>query len=204
MAFDTGARPKNIRLLRGDCLEVMSRLDAASVDLVLCDPPYGTTACKWDAVIPFEPMWEQLKRIAKPNAAIVLTGEPAVHECAGDAAMRTMFRLRVGLGKSKANGPFERQEASAECVNMRTCLCSAERRPAYTPANRRESQKPTGDRLRSAHEGQRSCYGAHNLSDHVGGPPDKSMPRTVLTFDQSATVAGQSTQPRSPSPSWST
>ena len=53
----------------------MSRLDAASVDLVLCDPPYGTTACKWDAVIPFEPMWEQLKRIAKPNAGDCAYGE---------------------------------------------------------------------------------------------------------------------------------
>ena len=57
----------------GDCLEVMATLPAQSVDMVLCDPPYGTTACKWDAVIPFAPMWEQLRRICKPRAAIVLT-----------------------------------------------------------------------------------------------------------------------------------
>jgi len=45
-----------------------------SIDLCLTDPPYGATACKWDSVIPFEPMWEQLKRVAKPNAAICLFG----------------------------------------------------------------------------------------------------------------------------------
>ena len=57
----------------GDCLEVMKSIPAGSVDLVLCDPPYGTTACKWDSIIPLEPMWEQLKRIIKPNGAIVMT-----------------------------------------------------------------------------------------------------------------------------------
>lgn len=58
----------------GDCLEVMKTLPDASVDCVLTDPPYGTTACKWDSVIPFEPMWKELKRIAKPKAAICLFG----------------------------------------------------------------------------------------------------------------------------------
>ena len=62
-----------MRLMMGDCLERMGEIEDGSVDLVLCDPPYGTTACKWDAVIPFAPMWEQLWRIAKKNAAIVLT-----------------------------------------------------------------------------------------------------------------------------------
>lgn len=60
-------------LHHGDCLSVMATLPAASVDLILCDLPYGTTACAWDAVIPFEPLWTQYRRIAKPNAAIVLT-----------------------------------------------------------------------------------------------------------------------------------
>jgi len=56
----------------GDCLDVMQDIPDGSVDMVMTDPPYGTTACKWDAVIPFEPMWAQLKRIVKPNGAIVL------------------------------------------------------------------------------------------------------------------------------------
>lgn len=63
-----------IKLIKGDCLEKMKEIESGSVDLILTDPPYGTTACKWDSVIPFEPMWEQLNRIIKPNGAIVLFG----------------------------------------------------------------------------------------------------------------------------------
>jgi len=64
-----------MKLIQGDCLEEMDKLIAENVkvDAIICDPPYGTTACKWDSVIPLEPMWEQLKRIIKPNGAIVMT-----------------------------------------------------------------------------------------------------------------------------------
>ena len=61
-----------VDLRLGDCLELMKDIPDGSVDLVLTDPPYGTTACKWDSVIPFEPMWEQLNRVIKPNGAICL------------------------------------------------------------------------------------------------------------------------------------
>lgn len=63
-----------MQLYKGDCLEVMKETPDNSVDMVLADPPYGTTACKWDLAIPFEPMWDQLKRIIKPNGATVLFG----------------------------------------------------------------------------------------------------------------------------------
>ena len=59
--------------MQGDCLEVMRGIPNESVDMVLTDPPYGTTSCNWDSVIPFEPMWEQLKRITKKSGAIVMT-----------------------------------------------------------------------------------------------------------------------------------
>lgn len=62
-----------IKLLKGDCLELMKGIPDGSIDMILSDPPYGTTACKWDSIIPLESMWEQLKRIIKPNGAIVLT-----------------------------------------------------------------------------------------------------------------------------------
>jgi site-specific DNA-methyltransferase (adenine-specific) len=64
-------QPNEIHL--GDCLELMKEIPDESVDLILCDLPYGTTSCKWDSIIPFEPLWEAYKRIAKPRAAIVLT-----------------------------------------------------------------------------------------------------------------------------------
>src|SRR5690625_868138 len=60
-------------IIQGDCLEVMRDIPDGSVDMILADLPYGTTACKWDSVIPFEPLWEQYERIIKDNGAIVLT-----------------------------------------------------------------------------------------------------------------------------------
>ena len=63
-----------IDLYNGDCLEIMKNISDKSVDMILCDLPYGTTACKWDVIIPFEPLWEQYNRIIKDNGAIVLFG----------------------------------------------------------------------------------------------------------------------------------
>lgn len=65
-------RKMTVTLYHGDCLVEMDKIEAGSVDLVLTDPPYGTTACKWDSIIPLDPMWAHLKRIAKPYAAKVL------------------------------------------------------------------------------------------------------------------------------------
>ena len=63
-----------IELINNDCLIAMKDIPDGSVDMILTDPPYGTTACKWDSIIPLEPMWEQLKRITKKNGAVVLFG----------------------------------------------------------------------------------------------------------------------------------
>ena len=62
------------RIYNEDCLEGMKRIPDKSIDMILCDLPYGTTACKWDKIIPFEPLWEHYKRIIKDNRAIVLFG----------------------------------------------------------------------------------------------------------------------------------
>jgi len=63
-----------IELINGDCLEEMAKIPPCTVDAIICDPPYGTTACKWDSIIPFDDMWYQLNRIIKKNGAIVLFG----------------------------------------------------------------------------------------------------------------------------------
>lgn len=63
---------EDIKLIHGDCLVEMKNIPDQSIDMVLCDLPYGTTVCKWDTIIPFEPLWEQYERIIKDNGAIVL------------------------------------------------------------------------------------------------------------------------------------
>ena len=73
MNFFKNLSVENPILMQGDCLEMMKSIPDGSVDMILCDLPYGTTACKWDSVIPFEPLWAAYRRVCKPNAAIVLT-----------------------------------------------------------------------------------------------------------------------------------
>ncbi len=65
----------NIQLYKGDCLELMNSIPDKSIDMILCDLPYGTTTCKWDVIIPFDKLWKQYDRIIKDNGAIVLFGD---------------------------------------------------------------------------------------------------------------------------------
>ena len=92
-----------INLLHGDCLELMRTIESGSVDLILTDPPYGTTACKWDSVIPFEPMWEQLNRIIKPNGAIVLFGSEPFSSALRMSNIKN-YKYDWILEKSKSTG----------------------------------------------------------------------------------------------------
>lgn len=64
-----------MQLIKGDCLVEMKSIPDKSIDMILCDLPYGTTSCKWDTIIPFDKLWEQYERIIKPNGAIVLTAQ---------------------------------------------------------------------------------------------------------------------------------
>ena len=65
---------ENIEIFNDDCLEIMKNIEDKSVDMILCDLPYGTTKCKWDTIIPFNKLWEQYNRVIKDNGAIVLFG----------------------------------------------------------------------------------------------------------------------------------
>ena len=93
----------NLNLMHGDCLELMKSIPDGSIDMVLADPPYGTTACKWDSVIPFEPMWEQLKRVTKKNGAIVMTASQPFTSALVMSNVK-MFKYEWVWVKSRATG----------------------------------------------------------------------------------------------------
>ena len=90
-------------LMKGDCLERMKEIESGSVDMILTDPPYSITACKWDSIIPLEPMWEQLKRIIKPNGAIVMTAAQPFTTALIASNMK-MFKYCWVWKKSKPTG----------------------------------------------------------------------------------------------------
>lgn len=92
-------------LMLGNCLERMKEIETGTVDMILCDLPYGTTCCSWDAVIPFEPLWEQYKRVIKENGAIVLfAAQPFTAVLA--ASNLDMFRYEWIWEKPAATGFF--------------------------------------------------------------------------------------------------
>lgn len=94
-----------IDLKKGDCLEVMKEIPDGSIDAIITDPPYGTTACKWDSVIDFELMWEQLNRIIKPNGAIVLFGSEPFSSALRMSNIKN-YRYDWIWEKTKASAPM--------------------------------------------------------------------------------------------------
>ena len=90
--------------MQGNCLERMKEIPDGSVDMILTDPPYGTTACKWDSIIPLKPMWEHLKRIIKPNGAIVMTASQPFTTTLIASNMK-MFKYEMIWDKNKGTQP---------------------------------------------------------------------------------------------------
>jgi site-specific DNA-methyltransferase (adenine-specific) len=93
-----------IKLMQGDCMERMKEIEDGSVDMILTDPPYGTTACKWDSVIPLEPMWRQSKRVIKPNGAIVMTASQPFTTTLISSNLK-MFKYEMIWDKNKGTQP---------------------------------------------------------------------------------------------------
>lgn len=91
-------------IICGDCLDILPTL-VCKVDMVMCDPPYGTTACKWDSIIPLGPMWEQLRRLIKPNGAIVMTASQPFTTTLIASNMK-MFKYCWVWEKNKASNIF--------------------------------------------------------------------------------------------------
>ena len=117
-------------LMLGDCLERMKEIESGSVDMILADVPYGTTACKWDSIVDLDLMWEQLKRIIKPNGAIVMTASQpftSVLTCSN----LSMFRYDLIYDKPSGTGFFNAKKMPLR--NHESVLVFYKRLPTYNP-----------------------------------------------------------------------
>ena len=118
------------KIYNEDCLEGMKRMPDKSVDMILCDLPYGTTACKWDEVIPFDLLWEQYKRIIKDNGAIVLTAsQPFTTKLI--ASNYEMFRYSWVWEKSYSTGFMNANKMPLK--NIEDVTVFYKRLPTYNP-----------------------------------------------------------------------
>lgn len=165
----------------GDCLEVMKTLPDASVDCVLTDPPYGTTACKWDSVIPFEPMWKELKRIAKPKAAICLFGsQPFTTDLIN--SNRGDFRYEWIWAKNQPTGAFNANKMPMKAHENITVFYRS--LPYYSPQFTQRTQRELSRFMKKPVETQimGSVYG--NFTRQVlGRNAVQKHPNSVLRFD---------------------
>ena len=119
-----------INLLQGDCLELMKNVPDKSIDMVLCDLPYGTTRCKWDSIIPFEPLWEQYNRIIKDNGAIVLFSQMPFTAVLVMSNLK-MFRYEWIAEKSMATGFLNAKRMPLKC-HENICVFY-KKLPTYNP-----------------------------------------------------------------------
>jgi len=117
-----------MKLMHGDCLEVMDHVDSGSVDMILADPPYGTTVCKWDSIIPLEPMWEQLKRVIKPNGAIALFGSEPFSSALRMSNIKKYKYDWVWI-KSRTTGHLDSKKKPMKCQENISMFY--ERQPTY-------------------------------------------------------------------------
>lgn len=121
---------KDIKLFKGDCLELLKDIPDGSVDMVLTDPPYGTTACKWDTVIDLDKMWLELKRVIKPNGAIVMTATEPFTSVLCVSNIRALREKLVWVKHKPSNfacGKFMHLKYHEDIVVF------AEKKPIYNP-----------------------------------------------------------------------
>lgn len=141
-----------INLMHGDCLDRMKEVETGTVDMILCDLPYGTTCCSWDAVIPFEPLWEQYKRVIKENGAIVLfAAQPFTAVLA--ASNLDMFRYEWIYEKPNATGFMNANKQPMRAHE--NVLVFYKSQPTYNPIKTTGHQRQKSRRKDIGSE----CYG---------------------------------------------
>ena len=165
-----------MRLLKGDCLEVMNDIPDGSIDAIITDPPYGTTACKWDSVIPFDLMWEQLNRIIKPNGAIVLFGSEPFSSALRMSNIKNykydwVWEKPKGTGHLNANKQPMRYTELISIFYKKQCTYNPQKTTGHKPQNKSS--------IKSSH--QTSVYGKFNKRI-TGGNTDRH-PKNIIQIN---------------------
>jgi DNA modification methylase len=165
-----------IDLRLGDCLEVMKTIKDNSIDAIITDPPYGTTACKWDSVIPFDLMWEQLNRIIKPNGAIVLFGSEPFSSALRISNIKNykydwIWEKPKGTGHLNAKKQPMRYTEMISIFYKKQCLYNPQKTSGHKPSN------TSSDKSKK----QTEVYGKFD-KQAKGGQTDR-YPKNILKYN---------------------
>lgn len=161
-------------LMLGDCLERMKQIETGTVDMILCDLPYGTTCCSWDAVIPFEPLWAEYERVIKENGAIVLFGAEPFSSHLRLSNLK-LFKYDIIWDKVKGTGFLNAKKQPMR--NHEIISVFYKKQCTYNP------QKSTGHKLKKSSRGkhlQTDVYGEMK-NDYVYESTER-YPRSIQVF----------------------
>lgn len=173
----------------GDCFEVMATLPDASVDMVLCDLPYGTTQNKWDSVLPLDRLWAEYWRVVRPSAAIVLTAAQPFTSALGMSAIIDL-RDSFVFEKSQATGHLNANRRPLRKHEDVLVFCRG-----TLPYNPQKTSKPKRDQRPAIRGGKTDNYGHHDPSAPRTDAKDVSFPTSVLKFNTSSTGGDKGLHP---------
>ena len=168
-------KTESLWLMQGNCLDRMKEIPDGSVDLVLTDTPYQKTQNSWDSIIPLEPMWEQIKRVIKPNGAIVLFGQNTFTFKLG-LSNEKMFRYTLTWEKTKAGGFLNAKRMPLQAHE--DILVFYKKLPTYNPQF--EEGKPYTKKAVTNGDGRN--YGNFDRVGQVSVNDGKRYPRSVVKF----------------------
>lgn len=178
---------QNIELKMGDCLELMMKIKDKSIDCIICDLPYGTTACKWDIVIPMDKLWEQYERIIKDRGAIILFGQEPFSSLVRTSNLK-MYRYDWIWQKQK---PSNFQLMNYQCGRIHeNIMVFSKFKACYTSNNISMNYYPQKEKRQKDRTSNVKIYGNNNLlheykngtKDNIKTYKDK-LPISILKFN---------------------
>ena len=171
-----------IRLIQGDCLEVMDKLikEGVKVDAIICDPPYGTTACKWDTIIPFDEMWQRLKLLKRDDRTpTVLFGSEPFSSHLRLSNMKE-YKYDWKWDKIRGVGHLNAKKRPMMCVE--DILVFYKKQSLYCPQMRNRDKN-----RKSKNKTQSNVYGK-TQSVYVGEVLDKKYPINLVSYSKSNSI----------------
>lgn len=167
-----------VDLYKGDCLQVMDELIAKGiiVDAIITDPPYGTTACKWDTVIPFDEMWLRLNKLIKPNGAIVLFGSEPFSSLLRVSNLK-MYRYDIIWNKISTSSGILAKKRPLNAHELMSIFYK--KQPFYNPQMQKGIKWSRGGKMKKSAE----VYGeVKNIGKPENDETDLKYPKQIITF----------------------
>jgi site-specific DNA-methyltransferase (adenine-specific) len=172
------------QILKGDCLELMKAIPDGSIDMILCDLPYGTTACKWDTIIPFALLWVQYERIIKPNGAIVLTASQPFTSALIMSNIK-LFKYNLIWDKVAVTNPMLAKKQPMRCHE--DILVFYSKQPTYNPQMREGVKWSRAGKK----EHITGTLGKSVLFNNGGDENEMKYPKSILSFSNANKTKNQ-------------